>query len=57
MSMLTGLALATVVGAAGFAPQDVLEKGRIRWSTNLTASIEKGKREGKVVIIYFWAPW
>jgi hypothetical protein len=53
MNILTGAILA----AALCAPQDTIEKGKIRWSTDHDASVERGKKEGKIVIVHFWAPW
>jgi len=39
------------------AMQDPIEKGKIKWITNHEAAIEQGKKEGKIVIVHFWAPW
>ncbi|HLG42604.1 MAG TPA: hypothetical protein VI643_04500 [Planctomycetota bacterium] len=46
--------LAAVLSAAA---QDPIEKGKITWSTNHDAALEQGKKEERIVIVYFWAPW
>ncbi len=53
MAVLAG-SLAAVLSAAA---QDPIEKGKIKWSTNHDAALEQGKKEGRIVIVHFWAPW
>lgn len=57
MGAFASLTVTAAATALALAPQDLVEKGKIRWSTDLAGSMERGKREGKIVIVHFWAPW